>query len=68
MCTGAILLYRIPHVVIGENITFMGGEALLRENGVEVVVVNDARCRALMQKFIEENPKVRSTIKDKSDK
>jgi creatinine deaminase len=56
MCTGAILLYGIPKVVIGENQTFMGSEALLKENGVEVVVVNDAGCIKMMQDFISENP------------
>jgi cytosine/creatinine deaminase len=56
MCTGAILLYGIPKVVIGENQTFMGSEALLKENGVEVVVVNDSDCIKMMQAFIAENP------------
>ncbi len=56
MCSGAILLYGIPKVVIGENVTFQGSEDLLRENGVEVVVLNDADCINLMQNFIEENP------------
>ena len=58
MCTGAILLYGIPRVVIGENRTFLGDEALLRERGVEVVVEDDARCVALMQRFIEANPEL----------
>lgn len=56
MCTGAILLYGIPKVVIGENRTFMGSEKLLRENGVEVVVVNDLTCVKMMEEFIEKNP------------
>ncbi len=56
MCTGAILLYGIPRVIIGENKTFMGSESLLRENGVEVIVLNDAECIQLMQHFIAANP------------
>ncbi len=56
MCTGAILLYRIPKVVIGENRTFMGAEYLLRTNGVEVVVVDDQRCFDMMTGFIEARP------------
>lgn len=56
MCTGAILLYGIPRVIIGENKTFMGSESLLREHGVEVIVLNDAECIRLMQNFIEANP------------
>ncbi len=56
MCTGAILLYGIPRVVIGENRTFLGGEDLLRARGVEVVVLDDPRCTEMMQRFIVENP------------
>ena len=56
MCTGAILLYGIPKVVIGENETFMGGEALLKEKGVEVSVVDSAECKELMKHFILNNP------------
>lgn len=56
MCTGAILLYGIPRVVIGENRTFMGAEDLLRSRGVEVLVADDAECIALMAAFIAENP------------
>jgi cytosine/creatinine deaminase len=56
MCTGAILLYGIPRVVVGENRTFMGEEALLRARGVELVVLQDERCIALMRRFIAENP------------
>lgn len=54
MCSGAILLYGIPKVVVGENQTFMGEENLLKERNVEVFVLNDARCISLMQKFILE--------------
>jgi cytosine deaminase len=56
MCTGAILLYGIRRVVVGENTTFVGGEDLLRARGVEVVVVDSAQCIALMQTFIRERP------------
>ncbi|MHB1090712.1 MAG: nucleoside deaminase [Ilumatobacteraceae bacterium] len=56
MCTGAILLYKIPRVVIGENQTFMGAEELLRANGVEVVVLNDNTCMAMMEEFIAAEP------------
>lgn len=56
MCTGAILLYRIPRVVIGENRTFMGAEDHLVANSVDVVVVDDRRCVDLMTRFIAANP------------
>ena len=58
MCTGAILLYKIPKVVIGENRTFLGAEKLLVENGVEVIVVNDEECIAMMEDFINTNPQL----------
>ncbi len=58
MCTGAILLYGIPRVVIGENRTFLGGEELLRSRGVEVVVIDDDECRLLMEEFIVANPEL----------
>ena len=54
MCSGAILLYGIPRVVIGENRTFMGEEELLRSRGVEVIVLNNEESYALMQQFIKE--------------
>ena len=54
----SILLYKIPRVVIGENRTFMGNEALLRERGVEVVVLDDPECKALMDEFIRRYPAV----------
>jgi len=54
MCTGAILLYRIPRVVIGENRTFLGDEELLRTRGVQVDVVQDAECIELMTAFIRD--------------
>jgi len=56
MCSGTILLYGIPRVVIGENRTFMGEEALLRGRGVTLTVVDDARCQQLMAEFIRANP------------
>jgi cytosine/creatinine deaminase len=62
MCSGAILLYGIPRVVIGENTTFVGEEDLLRSRGVQVVVLGDARCENLMSDFIKEHPEVRSFV------
>jgi cytosine deaminase len=56
MCSGAILLYGIPRVVIGENHTFLGAEEYLRSRGVEVVVLDDPECRAMMTEFIAANP------------
>lgn len=56
MCSGAIQLYGIPKVVIGENKTFLGSEKLLEENGVEVIVLNNQKCIDLMQAFITKNP------------
>ncbi|MBN1368352.1 MAG: nucleoside deaminase [Dehalococcoidales bacterium] len=56
MCSGAILLYKIPRVVIGENRTFMGSEELLKSEGVEITLLDDRECFNLMQKFIAENP------------
>jgi creatinine deaminase len=58
MCTGAVLLYRIPRVVVGENRTFMGAEDLLGKHGVEVVVVDDPECVELMQGFIAAHPQL----------
>lgn len=58
MCTGAILLYGIPKVVIGENRTFLGAEDLLRSRGVEVQLVDDQRCVEMMESFITANPRV----------
>jgi cytosine/creatinine deaminase len=52
MCSGAILLYRIPRIVVGENVTFAGEEDLLRDRGVAVDVVQDARCIEMMRRFI----------------
>ena len=56
MCSGAILLYGIPKVIIGENRSFLGEEALLRSRGVQVEVLQDPACVALMREFIARNP------------
>ena len=58
MCSGAILLYRIPHIVVGENVTFEGEEDLLRDRGVAVDVLQDARCIEMMRRFILEHPAI----------
>ena len=58
MCSGAILLYKIPRVVVGENQTFMGEEELLRGRGVVVEVAQDPRCVDLMARFIRDHPGV----------
>ena len=58
MCSGAILLYGIPRVVIGENTTFKGEEELLRSRGIEVNVLQDSECIRMMQDFIAANPKL----------
>ena len=54
MCSGAIRLYKIPKVIVGENKTFMGDEEVLRQNGIEVE--QDSECIEMMAKFIEEEP------------
>lgn len=56
MCSGAVLLYGIPKVVVGENRTFCGPEDYLRTRGVEVVVADNRNCYQLMESFIERNP------------
>ncbi len=56
MCSGAILLYRIPRVVIGENRSFLGEEALLESRGVSLEVRQDARCIELMREFMDRHP------------
>jgi len=58
MCSGAILLYGIPKVIVGENQTFLGEEALLRSRGVQVDVVQDAACVQLMRGFIASRPEL----------
>ena len=56
MCSGAILLYGIPRVVIGENVSFLGEEELLKSRGVQLEVVDDPRCKQLMADFMRECP------------
>jgi cytosine deaminase len=56
MCSGAILLYRIPRVVIGENRSFLGEEALLASRGVLLEVLQDPRCIGLMRQFMDRHP------------
>ncbi len=58
MCSGAIHLYGIPKVIIGENKTFMGEEEHLRSKGIDVEVVNNSSCIEMMNKFIDENPEL----------
>jgi cytosine deaminase len=58
MCSGAILLYGIPTVVVGENLSFMGEEALLRSRGVEVQVLQDKQCIAMMRDFMRDMPEL----------
>ncbi len=58
MCSGAILLYKIPRVVAGENRTFRGPEELLRSRGVEVIVADDPSCIAMMQQFQRDHPRL----------
>ena len=58
MCSGTILLYGIPKVIIGENKTFMGEEELLKSRGVDVEVVNDSHCIDLMESFIKNKPEL----------
>lgn len=58
MCSGAVLLYGIPKVVVGENETFRGPEDYVRSRGVEVLVVDNQECRQLMETFIKKNPEL----------
>jgi len=58
MCTGACVLYKVARVIIGENHTFVGGEAYLKHRGIEVAVIQNAECEKLMQNFIKEKPEV----------
>lgn len=58
MCTGACLLYKIKRVVIGENKTFVGGEETLKSRGVEINVLDDGKCKALMETFAREKPEL----------
>jgi len=61
MCTGAILFYKIPRVVIGENVNFVGAADLLKQHGVEIVVLDDPECKALLARYIKEHPEVSQT-------
>ncbi len=56
MCSGAAVLYRIPRVIIGENKTFTGAEGWMRENGIELTVLDDSRCIELMERLQREKP------------
>jgi len=56
MCSGAVLLYGIPKVIVGENKTFQGPEQYVRDRGVDVTMLNDRECIEMMEKFIRENP------------
>ncbi len=56
MCSGAIILYKIPRVIVGENVTFQGAEEALRAKGAHVEVVQNAECIALMREFISRHP------------
>ncbi len=56
MCSGTAILFRIPRVVIGENATFLGAEDWMRRSGIELHVLNDARCVGLMRRMKEERP------------
>ncbi len=58
MCSGTALLYKIPKIVIGENRTFQGPEAYMRERGVELVIANDDACITLMRDFIQARPEL----------
>lgn len=58
MCSGAILLYGIPKVVVGENVTFQGPEAYVQSRGVEVTVVDNHECKQLMHDFIADKPQL----------
>ena len=58
MCSGSVLLYKIPRVVIGENTTFQGPEEYLKSRGVDVTVLHDDTCRELMEQFIAESPEL----------
>ena len=58
MCSGAVILYNIPRVVIGDNQTLMGAEKLLKDNDVEIIVLNDDKCKELFENFVNKNPGV----------
>ncbi|TWU59754.1 tRNA-specific adenosine deaminase [Rubripirellula tenax] len=56
MCSGAALLYKIPKIIVGENRTFQGPEAYVRSRGVDLQIINDPECIAMMKYFIENSP------------
>ncbi|MGI8819753.1 MAG: nucleoside deaminase [Chthoniobacterales bacterium] len=56
MCSGAIVLYKIPRVVVGENVTFQGGEEFMRSSGIHLEVLQNKECIELMREFIREHP------------
>ncbi len=58
MCTGTIIQFGIPRVVIGEDVTFPGNPDFLRERGIEVIIADDERCKELMRRFIAEKPEL----------
>ncbi|GAB4139640.1 MAG: nucleoside deaminase [Ignavibacteriales bacterium] len=58
MCSGTSLLYKIPKIVIGENSTFKGPEEYLKSRGVELIVLDDEKCKKMMEDFIETNPEL----------
>lgn len=58
MCSGMILLYKIPRVVIGENITLKGPEDYLQNNGVELINLNLKECKSLLENYINKNPDI----------
>lgn len=58
MCSGAIVLYKVPRVVIGENVTFIGGEETMRANGIELQVLQNDECIQLMRDFIRDHPEL----------
>ena len=58
MCSGAALLYKIPRIVVGENVTFQGPEAYVRSQGVQVEILNDPTCIQLMKDFIQARPEL----------
>ena len=58
MCSGAVLLYKIPRVIVGENRSFQGPEDYLRSRGVELLIVDDAECVELMREFMDSHPEL----------
>src|ERR1700757_4046799 len=58
MCSGAVILYKIPRVVVGENATFSGAEDYMRANGVQLEILQDSECIQLMSEFIRTNPEL----------